>query len=289
MLKMTDPGLSDATISYLNEQQNAIDSILGFSSQKREMETRWANRTDGEGAEAFDEVKRQLKEMAIAKKYCNYCEHNHFMKTTIEHIRPKSIFPAHAFRWDNFLYACENCNMGRKKGKMYVFSPVGSTHSTKTGQSKPQTDDIAFIQPRSESGLDFMELSFVDFQFYPTHKKGSREFSKFDNTLKILELDDDDLAHSRWNAFESFKNCLSVYCAAMVATNHNQLRAVVQGYPAVDNEKPFVDEQQNVLNSIKGSIFRQQHLTVWREMQRRVHELSSELQQLFQKSGAEAW
>lgn len=290
MLIMIDPGLSEATAAFLATEQAAIDEIDDFSRRKQVGKDRWDRRVETvDGAVAFDEIKATLKEMAIGRKYCNYCEHNIIMKSTLEHIRPKSSFPGYAFRWDNLLYACENCNLGYKKAIMYVFSPSGSTMAHKTGQGEPPTDDLAFIHPRYENGLDFMELSFVDFQFYATHPDGSREFVKFEKTREILHLDDPDLVHSREAAFDDFKKCLGEYCKVMNASSHAELIVAVNGVPCIEVDQPLEVQKTNILEAIRASFLKKTHLTVWREMQRRQTELPESLQDLFRQSGAALW
>jgi len=55
-----------------------------------------------------DGVVRVLKGMAGPRARCMYCSDSR--GATIEHFRPKSSYPEHAFRWPNFLWICGDCN-----------------------------------------------------------------------------------------------------------------------------------------------------------------------------------
>lgn len=45
--------------------------------------------------------------------YCCYCERHIETHLAVEHVRPKSINPALATDWDNFLLSCCNCNSSK--------------------------------------------------------------------------------------------------------------------------------------------------------------------------------
>lgn len=43
-------------------------------------------------------------------RYCSYCERRLETHVAVEHVQPKSLVPALAVTWANFLLACGNCN-----------------------------------------------------------------------------------------------------------------------------------------------------------------------------------
>ncbi len=43
-------------------------------------------------------------------RYCSYCERYIATHLAVEHVQPKSLVPALALTWSNFLLACVNCN-----------------------------------------------------------------------------------------------------------------------------------------------------------------------------------
>ena len=47
----------------------------------------------------------------LAKEHCTFCDGYPFdmSKETIEHYRPKNIFPLEAYDWNNLFYSCDSC------------------------------------------------------------------------------------------------------------------------------------------------------------------------------------
>ena len=43
-------------------------------------------------------------------QYCSYCEMKLDASLAVEHVQPKSLYPALERQWNNFLLACTNCN-----------------------------------------------------------------------------------------------------------------------------------------------------------------------------------
>jgi len=58
------------------------------------------------GTDAKKEVAEKLEKVFFGK--CAYCEIT--VARDVEHYYPKSLYPQRMFRWDNFLFACKNCN-----------------------------------------------------------------------------------------------------------------------------------------------------------------------------------
>ncbi|MBB5872877.1 uncharacterized protein (TIGR02646 family) [Allocatelliglobosispora scoriae] len=54
-----------------------------------------------------------LAAMSTGLQRCMYCEDG--QGTDIEHFRPKSAYPLHAFVWGNYLLACSHCNSNHKR------------------------------------------------------------------------------------------------------------------------------------------------------------------------------
>lgn len=69
------------------------------------------------GAKGFPEVWVVVgasKELAkMTGGYCAYCQTDvaSGQPGDVEHLRPKSIFPLHAYRWANWYYVCRACNI----------------------------------------------------------------------------------------------------------------------------------------------------------------------------------
>ena len=104
----------------------------------------------------FEIVVRRLREMAGEGERCMFCSGSE--SSEVEHFRPKSVFPSHAMRWENFLWSCGMCN--RAKGNRFP----------------PETGPGGqFINPVDENVWDFFTLDM------------------FGNLLPQWRLDLDDL------------------------------------------------------------------------------------------------
>ncbi len=62
---------------------------------------------------ALAEVRKALGAMASGRKRCMYCEDS--LGTDIDHFRPKALYPAKTFAWENHLLACSHCNSNEKR------------------------------------------------------------------------------------------------------------------------------------------------------------------------------
>jgi len=111
--------LSDHATQYLRGLQAEVD---GASDPAAAATALWANR---KANRAFDEIRETLKtKMAAGCERCMFCGDS--AGTDIEHFRPKSTFPGHAFRWENYLLACSTCNGPTYKGTKFPQDPAGN-------------------------------------------------------------------------------------------------------------------------------------------------------------------
>ena len=91
-------------------------------------------RKRGAGKAAFPDVrgtaKAEITKMSNGK--CAYCEGgiNAVRSGHVEHFRPKSLFPAQAYRWENYFLACGGCN-----------GPKSDKWPTKGGYLRPDRGD----------------------------------------------------------------------------------------------------------------------------------------------------
>ncbi len=284
MLHLKPKTLSAQTQDHLNARQADIDSKALFDIKAERAGTLWDSKTGSQaGNRAFTEIKSTLISMCIGVEICNYCEQSE--ASDIEHILPKSLFPEQAFRWTNYLLACKKCNTTHKLDAMYIFDPANSANTIWVNRgTAPTTTDYAFIQPRLEDPMDWMQLNFKDFLFYarPPHAPGTRGFVKVERTLEILELNNrPNLVKYRTEAFGNYKRLLREYVAVKNATTHQEVEDAVAGDPAVNHLVSFVSEQQRIIDAIKNSILTGEHFTVWREMIRQQQSLPHLFQQLF--------
>jgi len=69
----------------------------------------------------FD-VRKKIKPILLemTKSHCSFCDvfiSSDFFHPSIEHFKPKSIFPLYAYKWENLFISCEGCT--EKKGDNY--------------------------------------------------------------------------------------------------------------------------------------------------------------------------
>lgn len=293
MLQLKTKTLTPACQAHLDLQQIDIDSQTLFVNKTTRAGSLWSAKTSSiAGNAAFTEIKTALVSMCIGVEICNYCEQSE--ASDIEHILPKSIFPSQAFKWQNYLLACKKCNTAHKMDTMYVFNPGGSASVFLVSRgTEPPTTDYAYIHPRLENPLEWMQLNFKDFLFYarPPHAPGSRGFEKVERTLEILELNNrPNLVKYRREAFDNYKRMLREYVEVKKSTNHSDLDHAVTGNPNVDYTVPFATEQTRILSSLQKSIQTSEHPTVWHEMVRQRATLHPLIQQLFtQATEALSW
>ncbi len=292
MLRIKNQQLPTEIQEYLDVLHQKVLGKTAFEEQVAIANHLWDKKADSiEGKNVFATVKVALSQMSTAPGICNYCEQSE--AGDIEHIWPKSFFPSRTFRWDNYLFACKQCNTGHKLAHAWIFDPVGSDFAQKLqGSIEPPTDDYCFLDPRAEDPMNFMSLDFRDHMFYAEVVAGNqaRTNHKVEKTLDILQLNDREvLRTNRKAAFGNSRRLLQEYLAAMEAQTHAELEAVIDGDPPVDFSQALEVEKQRIMVCTKNELLRQVHFTVFREMQRQVSDLPASIQNLFQKSGALHW
>lgn len=86
------------------------DAVTAAVDPAADAERRWAN---GPAPTTFQEIRATLAAMSGPIPRCMYCEHNE--GGAIDHFYPKRAHPSRAFVWENYLWACANCNSNFKR------------------------------------------------------------------------------------------------------------------------------------------------------------------------------
>ncbi len=208
--------------------------------------------------------------MCNSTRRCVYCEDS--IGDEVEHIYPKDIYPDKCFSWDNYVYACGPCN-GPKNNKFAVFksdddSFVEVNPAKGTSATEPPKGEAALINPRVENPLKYAILDLSGtFKFYPLPGLSVKEKKKVEYTYNIvLRLNDaerEPLRQARENAFENYSSRLYKYV-----------------------NKKNAGECNAVLEKIIEGIQKENHPTVWKEMQRFYNQnllesVDTELKKLF--------
>ncbi|MEO8149854.1 MAG: aminoglycoside phosphotransferase [Bacteroidia bacterium] len=238
------------TFSNLKKYQDEIDVLPSFEERSEKAKKSFKSKNINTNA-TFNNVKQKLTEMCSGARRCAYCEDS--VGDEVEHIHPKDLYPGDCFKWENYVYACGNCN-GPKNNKFAVFRNDNGKFQTvnlphgQPSQEPPQGED-AIINPRIDNPLDFCVLDLNGtFKFVVLPGLSEKNEKKFDYTYnEVLRLNDqrEFLRVARENAFVNYKSRLGYY-----VTEREKGKTLVQLQPLIDNLK------------------REAHPTVWKEMQR---------------------
>ncbi|HSK73529.1 MAG TPA: hypothetical protein VK892_17665 [Pyrinomonadaceae bacterium] len=250
MIKLPNIKLSKTVLEKLQEFQGEVNRPSAFT-EKSEKAKDLFKKKNKKGNKIFDAVKKGLTKMCSGARRCAYCEDS--VGDEVEHIRPKSFFPEFCFVWENYVYACGNCN-SPKGNKWAVFrDDTGKFYQVNLSPGiEPPKGQDALINPRSENPMDYFILDFQKgtqngmcrFVIIPTLSGKDKKKAKF--TLKILKLNKREfLRKGREEAYEDYAARLDKY----------------------KNEKNGRNDQTKIKKMIRG-IQRKQHPTVWKEMQR---------------------
>jgi uncharacterized protein (TIGR02646 family) len=256
MLGLTDPGLGAATLTALAASQQEVDAAGGYAAQVVAAKDLFPKHR---GRAYFRPVKAGLAAMCAGAQRCCYCEDS--VGDEVEHIKPKDLYPEVVFVWDNYVYACGPCN-GGKNNKFAVINRNGEkvivTRPRRAPVRKPAAGKPAFLNPRDEDPLAYLDLEIVDtYMFLPREGLSGRDEFRAEFTIEALKLNRDVLTAARRNAYGSYRARLLEY---------RVLR---------DDAVPPAK-----LGRLRDGITSMPHPTVWREIQRQ-QEWIPELRPLF--------
>lgn len=257
-------------LDKLKVYQDEIDVLGAFESRSNKAKDIFSTRNKI-GNPVFDAVKIKLTEMCSGARRCVYCEDS--VADEVEHIHPKDLYPNFCFHWDNYVYACGNCN-GPKNNKFAIFrNDNGNFHEVNpprgTKATQPPAGSDALINPRIEDPLDFCMLDLSStFKFVVIKEAGTTDAQKADYTFNmVLRLNEREfLRKARENAYTNYKSRLGYYSC-----------------------EKFKGTAQNKLDTLIENLKQEAHPTVWKEMQRQhsigiLNKIDEDLDDLFVKS-----
>ncbi len=269
MIQLPNATISQAVLDKLKEYQDEIDKESEFEKKAEFAKTLFSSK-NVIGDKTFDEVKFALDEMCSGARRCVYCEDS--LACEVEHIHPKSLYPENCFNWENYVYACGFCNK-RKSNKFAVFD--GNTHKllsvTKKSVDNKTKGDNVMINPRNENPMEYCKLDLENktCRFVIHENLGMKEKVRAEYTFfTMLNLNDDPyekIRQARENAYSNY------FCRLSYYTKHkNELSDA---------------RKENIIRELK----KEQHPTVWKEMQRYFREnwlkqIDEELHELFEES-----
>lgn len=291
MLKITSLPISSATQAHLDNQQNDINTQASYEAEVNRAAALWDTKEKSIAKQAaFEEVKNTLQKMASGQHYCCYCEHNEH--GDIEHIYPKSVFPNRAFVWDNYIWACKECNTGYKLDKFEIFDPQNSNTNTNITPAhrnrifiRPANEDAVLINPRVDDPMDFLYLDLTTGILTNIHQTQTRDYIRANYTLELLELNErEGIRKARENASKEYVSILKRYIKAKNATNFEELETAMEEIKPIiwETNFDFEEHKTKICLAIQKSIYTRTHFTVWKELQRQTRNFPS-LQSLFQQ------
>jgi hypothetical protein len=246
-----DITLSTKALTGLKKFQNEIDQLTTFSEKSKKAKELFPKKNTKKNS-VFNEVKKGITLMCNSTRRCVYCEDS--LADEVEHIYPKDLFPEKCFDWDNYVYACGPCN-GPKNNQFAIFrADNGKFQSVNPPKGTPATapplGEAALINPRIENPLDYCILDLAGtFKFVLLPNLTSKDRTKADYTyntvLRLNDVEREPLRQARENAFGNYRARLFEYV----------------------NKKRAGEVPSKLQKMIEG-IQKENHPTVWREMQR---------------------
>lgn len=287
MIKTNPTTIRNGILNHLQKLQGQIDALPTYKAQVKQAKVLWQNKkkTNAQKA-AFNRVEKELQKIAIgSNNYCNYCEAN--VGTTIEHIYPRGLFPNKTFIWENYLWACKQCNGKHKISQFQIFKNANSSEIINLVKDysfvRPLNQDAVFINPRVENPLDYLQLDLESGLFQ--HKENNintRAYKRASYTIETLQLNTrKGLVANRQKAYQNYQSLLQQYINIQKSTSSEVLMAI---FPLSNNAKKAPWEAQKQLASLElqTTLINQAHPTVWKEMQRQVDSIPT-LRELFQQ------
>ncbi len=266
MIKLPEVTVSEQALDKLKEFQDEIDKLPTFAEKSEKAKSSFKSK-NRRGNRTFDAVKKGLTKMCSGARRCVYCEDS--VGDEVEHIRPKHYFPQLCFVWENYVYACGNCN-SPKSNKFAVFrDDTGDFYETGLNiEIEPPEGRDVMINPRTENPMDYCILDLTEtfkFVVIPTLNQKDKQRAEY-TFLTLLNLNEpprEFLRQAREDAYDDYKARFESYA----------------------NEKK-VNKNEKKLNKMIEGIKRKQHPTVWKEMQRYYREnwlkpIDKELHDLF--------
>jgi uncharacterized protein (TIGR02646 family) len=238
-----------ATLATLATYQTTVDQAGTFTQQSAAAKTAFSARNKKTNT-AFNEVKKALSEMCSGARRCCYCEDS--AGTQVEHIYPKSLYPERCFDWENYLYACSDCN-SPKNNKFAVFrqdngayEEVNPPHGQPAQQ--PPAGTAVLINPRIEDAMQYCMLDLTTtFDFVIRAPVGSVAYQRAHYTLnEVLRLNQREfLREAREESYEDYKTRM-----------HHYVDKKAKGASAAKLDRMIKQLQKK------------QHPSVWKEAQR---------------------
>lgn len=255
--------LSKETTAKLDQLQNEVDQVILYQQKVEKAQSLWKSKEGIVASKkAFTEIREKLKEMCVSIGVCNYCEQSE--ASDIEHIAPKSFFPEHAFKWDNYLMACKQCNSGYKLDQCFVINNYDGVLLVPRNM-EPPFKEMAFINPRTEDPNRFMIINTQTFKFSIHDDLPKKDKNKAEKTIEILKLNErDTLIAARRSSADYFYERLDRLSRILKATTIDEIEWLLSPYDKyLDRTSPLEQVKEGIKKGFKRNILEYQHPSVW--------------------------
>jgi uncharacterized protein (TIGR02646 family) len=274
MLKIKQSAIRKGIINFLNNQQNTIDCLPGYEDRVRHSKILWQNKKKSNARKSvFKSIEKELQNIAVGRdSYCNYCEAN--IGSNIEHIYPRGLYPCKTFDWENFLWACNQCNGRHKVAQFQIFESPQSSQIINLIKdysfTPPLNDDAVFINPRADNPMDYLRLNLDTAVFeIISEDVHSRQFKRSDYTLKVLKLNlRTGLLNDRIKAIGKYKSLFNRFLNAKKSISLTELNTCIADVDFKIGNHSFDEEKNRLCLFLKDEILSKNHQTVWKEMQK---------------------
>jgi uncharacterized protein (TIGR02646 family) len=223
VLRLSCIELEEHAARHLSLQQAAVFHSSAYAHQVVRAKELWAAKISNQaGRTAFATIRSTLASMCGGTIRCCYCEDS--MADEIEHIRPKDLFPALTFVWQNYLFACGPCNgpKGNRYGYLDGNHVIDFVRLRREPIRSPPDAPPALIDPRVEDPLRYLELDLGGttpdgaiiegtFELLPSIELTSADEARAEYTIQTLGLNREIIRVARQNAFGGYRARLHEY------------------------------------------------------------------------------
>jgi uncharacterized protein (TIGR02646 family) len=212
MIRIVPEDLAEATQEYLEDKQQQIDLEQTYADQVAKGKSLWATKSANHFGKG-NNIRETLRKSCTGLGRCHYCEDS--IADEIEHIFPKDLFPDKVFRWENYLYACGQCNGAHKKNQFAIIDEQGEildiTRPNGAEIVAPALGQPLLIDIRNEDPFLFFDIDFITGVLTFKPERGSIQYKRAEYTCKTIDLNRDVLKRARKNTYKEFLSLIGNY------------------------------------------------------------------------------